>query len=197
MPHSRRRTQGQRQPKRHTAGDSGQAEVEAPESGVSGAAAQTPAQRRARPAGSGCWCSAQAKDQPIAGGGWRRGVSAPFPIMQIASAGAVAIAKDALRPRAIAAQWPVVNGQMVDESGAQLQPSRLPGKPRARQLAAQPPGFSRITKGEGSAGWWRAGSAGRGGKTIEGHLAAGRRRTTGPEYQSPPGASPPATAGRP
>ncbi len=36
---------------------------------------------------------------------------------------------------------------MVDESGAQLQPTRLPGKPRARQLAAQPPGFSRITKG--------------------------------------------------
>lgn len=91
--------------------------------------------------------------------------------MQIASAGAVAIAKDALRPRAIAAQWPVVNGQMVDESGAQLQPTRLPGKPRAWQLAAQPLGFSRITKGGDLPGGGEL-VCGQGGKTIEGHLAA-------------------------
>lgn len=73
---------------------------------------------------------------------------------------------------------------MVDKRGAQLQPARLPGKPRSRQFAAQPPGFSRITKG-GSAGWWRAGLwAGR--RSDRGSSGRWRPRTTGPEYQCPP-----------
>lgn len=183
MPHSRRRRRASAS-QSATPLATAAAEVEAPESGVSGGPLHKRLRRGERGQQDQGTGALQAKDQLIAGGGWRRGqYQHPFPIMQIASAGAVAIAKDALRPRAIAAQRPVVNGQMVDESGAQLQPTRLPGKPRARQLAAQPPGFSRITKG-GSAGWWRAGPwAGR--RSDRPSSGRWRPRTTGPGYQCP------------
>ena len=117
----------------------------------------------------------QAKDHLIASGGWRRGDNQhAFPVVQVALAGDVAVAKGALFPGGIAAQRSVVNGQMVDKRGAQLQPARLPGKPRSRQLAAQPPGFSRITKGGDLPGGGEL-VCGQGGEAIDGHLAAGVR----------------------
>ena len=167
--------QGQRQPQRHAAGDGGQAEIEAPESGVGGRPLYKFLRRRERGQQDQSAGALQAKDHLIAGGGWRRGDNQhAFPVVQVALAGDVAVAKGALFPGGIAAQRSVVNGQMVDKRGAQLQPARLPGKPRSRQLAAQPPGFSRITKGGDLPGGGEL-VCGQGGEAIDGHLAAGVR----------------------
>ncbi|VEB00488.1 Uncharacterised protein [Klebsiella pneumoniae] len=94
-------------------------------------AVQIPAAKRARPAGSECWCSAGERPPHSR----RRSAAGEdqhaFPVVQIALAGDVAVAKGALCPGGIAAQRPIVNSQMVDKRGAQLHPARLPGKPRS------------------------------------------------------------------
>ncbi len=177
--------QGQRQPQRHAAGDGGRGRNRSSRTRCRRSpAVQIPAAKRARPAGSECWCSAGERPPHSR----RRSAAGEdqhaFAVVQVALAGAVAVAKGALCPGGIAAQRPVVNSQMVDKRGAQLQPARLPGKPRARQLAAQPPEFFANNQRRGSAGWWRAGlRAVR--QSDRGSSGRCRRRTTGPEYQSP------------